>query len=123
MSKEEYSWRDGFADLIEKNDKAKKITGEGVDNKKLIKVFPDDVKEMYGSDAGTGATMAKPQPPKEEKKADPQIASKEKKQAMLKKQVLMKKLQAVRAGAGSDITSSYKTDKKLTEGEDATPEM
>ena len=35
----------------------------------------------------------------------------------------MKKLQAVRAGAGSDITSSYKTDKKLTEGEDATPEM
>ena len=35
---------------------------------------------------------------------------KEKKQAMLKKQVLMKKLQAVRAGAGSDITSSYKQD-------------
>ena len=51
--------------------------------------------------------MAKPEPPKEEKKPDPQIASKEKKQAMLKKQVLMKKLQAVRAGAGSDITSSY----------------
>ena len=123
MSKEEYSWRDGFAELIEKNDKEKKITGEGVNNKKLIKVFPDDVKEMYGSDAGTGASMAKPQPPKEEKKADPQIASKEKKQAMLKKQVLMKKLQAVRAGAGSDITSSYKPEKKLTEGEDATPEM
>ncbi len=73
---------------------------------------------MYGSAAGTGATMAKPQPPKEEKKADPQIASKEKKQAMLKKQVLMKKLQAVRAGAGSDITSSYEPDSKLTEGED-----
>ena len=30
MSKEEYSWRDGFADLIEKKDKEKKITGEGV---------------------------------------------------------------------------------------------
>ena len=37
---------------------------------------------------------------------------------MLKKQVLMKKLQAVRAGAGSDITSSYEPDKKLTEGDD-----
>ena len=109
-SKEEYSWRDGFAELIEKKGKEeKKITGEGVDNKKLIKVFPDEVKEMYGSAAGTGATNAKP---------DPQIASKEKKQAMLKKQVLMKKLQAVRAGAGSDITSSYKPDSKLTEGED-----
>ena len=121
--KEEYSWRDGFAELIEKKDKEeKKITGEGVNNKKLIKVFPDDVKEMYGSAAGTGATNAKPAPAPE-KKPDPQIASKEKKQAMLKKQVLMKKLQAVRAGAGSDITSSYKPEKKLTEGEDATPEM
>ena len=119
-SKEEYSWRDGFSELIEKKHKEeKKITGEGVDNKKLIKVFPDEVKEMYGSAAGTGASMAKPAP---EKKPDPQIASKEKKQAMLKKQVLMKKLQAVRAGAGSDITSSYKPDSKLTEGEDATPE-
>ena len=29
--KEEYSWRDGFAELIEKKDKEeKKITGEGV---------------------------------------------------------------------------------------------
>ena len=111
--KEEYSWRDGFAELIEKNDKEKKITGEGVNNKKLIKVFPDEVKEMYGSAAGTGATNAKPAP-----KPDPQMASKEKKQALLKKQVLLKKLQAVRAGAGSDITSSYEPEKKLTEGED-----
>jgi hypothetical protein len=118
-AKEEYSWRDGFSELIEKKHKEeKKITGEGVDNKKLIKVFPDDVKEMYGSAAGTGATNA------EAPKPNPQIAQKEKKQAMLKKQVLMKKLQAVRAGAGSDITSSYKPDSKLTEGEDKpeTPE-
>ena len=42
--KEEYSWRDGFAELIEK--RKKKITGEGVDNSKLIKVFPDEVKEQ-----------------------------------------------------------------------------
>ena len=126
MAKEEYSWRNSFSELIEKKHKEeKKLTGEGVDNKKLIKVFPDDVKEMYGSSAGTGASMAKPAPaPEPEKKPDPQIASKEKKQAMLKKQVLMKKLQAVRAGAGSDITSSYKPDSKLTEGEDKpeTPE-
>ena len=119
IAKEEYSWRNSFAELIEKKGQEdKKISGEGVNNKKLIKVFPDDVKEMYGSAAGTGASMAKPAPaPAPEKKPDPQIASKEKKQAMLKKQVLMKKLQAVRAGAGSDITSSYKPEKKLTEGE------
>jgi len=117
IAKEEYSWRNSFSELIEKKGQEdKKISGEGVNNKKLIKVFPDDVKEMYGSAAGTGASMAKPAPAPE-KKPDPQIASKEKKQAMLKKQVLMKKLQAVRAGAGSDITSSYKPEKKLTEGE------
>ena len=66
---------------------------------------------MYESADGTGATNAKPAP-----KPDPQIASKEKKQAMLKKQVLMKKLQAVGAGAGSDITSSYKPEGEIVEG-------
>ena len=34
---------------------------------------------------------------------------------MLKKQVLMKKLQAVRAGAGSDITSSYEPEGEIVE--------
>ena len=112
-AKEEYSWRDGFAELIEKKGKEeKKITGEGVDNKKLIKVFPDEVKEMYGSAAGTGATNAQAPKP------NPQIAQKEKKQAMLKKQVLMKKLQAVRAGAGSDITSSYEPEGDMVEDKD-----
>ena len=50
--KEEYSWRDGFAELIEKKDKEKKITGEGVNNKKLVTVFPDDVKEGAGTALG-----------------------------------------------------------------------
>ena len=59
MSKEEYSWRDGFANLIEKKDKEdKKITGEGVNNKKLIKVFPDDVKE--GAATALGGAIAGP---------------------------------------------------------------
>jgi hypothetical protein len=37
-----------------------------------------------------------------------QIKSKENRQKMIKKQVLLKKLQAVRAGAAADITASYK---------------
>ena len=36
MAKEEYSWRDGFAELIEKKEIEMKITGEGVINAKLI---------------------------------------------------------------------------------------
>ena len=55
--KEDYSWRDGFAELIEKkHNEEKKITGEGVNNKKLIKVFPDDVKEEK-VDEGMGTAL------------------------------------------------------------------
>ena len=54
--KEDYSWRDGFAELIEKKEKEKKLTGEGVNNSKLIKVFPDDVKEE-NVDEGMGVAL------------------------------------------------------------------
>ena len=49
----------------------------------------------------------------DENKEDPSIKAKLERQAMIKKQVLMKKLQAVRAGAGADITSSYKPDGEI----------
>ena len=45
----------------------------------------------------------KPEPPEE----DNQIKSKEKRQMQIKKQVLLKKMQAVRAGAGADIVAGY----------------
>ena len=52
LKKEEYSSLksenfDGFLELVEKSKEEKKgkITGEGVNNNKLVKVFPDDVKE------------------------------------------------------------------------------
>ena len=47
----------------------------------------------------------KPEPPEEEQ--DNQIASKQKRQMQIKKQVLLKKMQAVRAGAGADIVASH----------------
>jgi hypothetical protein len=44
--KESYSWKEAFSGLIEKkHEEDKKITGKGVNNKNLIKVFPDEVKE------------------------------------------------------------------------------
>ena len=46
-----------------------------------------------------------PDPPTEEE--DPGIKSKEKRQMQIKKQVLLKKMQAVRAGAGADIVASH----------------
>ena len=59
-NKESYSWREALSGLIEKKEEEdNKITGKGVNNKKLIKVFPDEVKEEVTSD----------EPKKEEKKA------------------------------------------------------
>ena len=49
--KESIEW-DALSELSEKvsEDKQKKITGEGVNNKKLIKVFPDEVREHHQKD-------------------------------------------------------------------------
>ena len=92
---EDKVWTD-FKGLVEKKEtEEKKITGEGVNNKKLIKVFPDEVKEEM------------------EKKEDPSLKQKQKKANMAKKQVLMKKMQAVRLGAGDQIMASKKVDGKL----------
>ena len=101
MAKEDKVWA-GFKELIEKKEeKEKKITGEGVDNKKLIKVFPDEVKEQ----------MEK----KGEEKEDPSLKQKQKKANMAKKQVLMKKMQAVRMGAGDQIMASKEPDGDLVD--------
>ena len=84
-------------DYRKKKDKKKKITGEGVNNSKLVKVFPNDnVDEQVDP-------------------AHKDIESKQKKQNQLKKQVLQKKLQAVRSGGGEDITASCQPEGEVTE--------
>ena len=59
----------------------------------------------------------KPEPPEEEQK-DNQIASKQKRQMQIKKQVLLKKMQAVRAGAGADIVASHTPEGEIVEATD-----
>ena len=94
---EDKVWTD-FKGLVEKKQtEEKKITGEGVNNKKLIKVFPDEVREEM------------------EKKEDPSLKQKQKKANMAKKQVLMKKMQAVRMGAGDQIMASKQQDGDLVD--------
>ena len=57
-----------------------------------------------------------PEPPEEEQ--DNQIASKQKRQMQIKKQVLLKKMQAVRAGAGADIVASHTPEGEMVEATD-----
>ena len=51
----------------------------------------------------------------EQQEEDPSIKSKEKRQMQIKKQVLLKKLQSVRAGAGSDIVASHTPEGEMVE--------
>ena len=102
LAKEDFTWRDAFGELIEKKSEDKKITGKGVDNSKLITVFPsegEDVKEQVkpGEEPEAKAPVAE---------VDPQLAQKEKRVGLAKRQILLKKMQAVRAGAGAEITAS-----------------
>ena len=53
----------------------------------------------------------KPEPPQE----DPSMKSKEKRQMQIKKQVLLKKMQAVIAGAGADIVASHTPEGEMVE--------
>ena len=54
-----------------------------------------------------------PEPPSEEE--DPSIKSKQKRQMQIKKMVLLKKLQAVRAGSGADIVASHTPEGEMVE--------
>ena len=109
--KEDYSWKDGFSELIEKKKDEKKLTGKGVNNKKLIKVFPVEENTLMDPKAGKGSGLSglggMDVEGAKEQGAQKQIDAKQKKADQIKKQVLLKKLQAVRQGGGQDIVASH----------------
>ena len=75
----------------------------------------DIVKAKITAKHGKGAIMSKESI--EEASTAPKEDSKVKRQNMLKRQVLMKKLQAVRAGGGSDVVASYQPEGELVTDE------
>ncbi len=109
------NWREDLIEVIDtpttETKALKKVKETKVKNKVVINPKLDEaVKELGGEllevkevddKSGTGE--------------DPQIKSKEKRQAMIKRQVLLKKLQAVRAGGGADITAGYEPEGEIVE--------
>ena len=122
--KEDYSWKDGFSELIEKKKEEKKLTGKGVNNKKLIKVFPVEENTIMDPQAGKGSGLSglggMDVEGAKEKGAQKQIDAKQKKADQIKKQVLLKKLQAVRMGGGEDIVASHQPEGDMVEGAGST---
>ena len=94
--KEDYVWEQDEEEM-EKEIKEKKVKNKIIINPKLGEAVEElggeliDVQEMNG----------------EKKEEDPQMKSKMLRQRQLKKQVLLRKLQAVRQTGGEDIVASY----------------
>jgi hypothetical protein len=106
-------WRsEGFFEAIttpitDKKDLKKIKEVSGINNK--VEINPrlkEAVAEMGGELLEVADTAEK------EAAEDPGLKSKEQRQKMIKKQVLLKKLQAVRAGSHQDITASYEPEIK-----------
>ena len=109
------SWRDeiSLSEVVTDNlnsKKDKKITGEGVNNKKLIKVFPD-VKEQLANTVSSQTG-----------KDDKLLSQKEKRINVAKRQIVQKKMQALRSGAGHDIVASNEPEGQMVEGNQRDPE-
>ena len=104
--KEDYVW-EADEEQMEKEIKEKKVKNKIVINPKLGEAVEElggqllDVQEMSGAQGA--------------KEDDPQLKSKMLRQRQLKKQVLLRKLQAVRQTGGEDIVASYDPEGELVD--------
>ena len=113
------NWREDLIEVIdtpttEKKDD-KKIKETKITNKVVINpTFKEAVAEM----GGEIVEMAEVEDSKEkakEAKADKDIKAKQKRVGLAKRMILQKKMQAVRAGAGADITAGYEPEGEMIE--------
>ena len=95
------NWRQDLTEVMTDKDDNKKVTEKNIKNKIKINPTLGEAIEAMGGELIDMVEMMDPQQEKE--KQDP----KEKKISQVKKQVLMKKMQAVRQGAGADIVAHY----------------
>ena len=109
------NWREDLIEVIDtpttEKKAEKKIKETKVNNKVVINpTFKEAVAEMGGHILEVAEVDDK-----KGSSEDPQIKSKEKRAGQIKRQVLMKKLQAVRAGGGADITAGYEPEGEMVE--------
>ena len=101
------SWRDDLREIVSEpeSEAEKEVKEKKVKNKVIINPKLGEAIEEIG---GTILEVSEVEEPKA--KEDAQLKSKANRQKMLKKQVLLRKLQAVRQGAGEDIVAGYEPD-------------
>jgi len=104
------NWREDLIEVIDTPTTEKKAEKKIKEGKVKNTVVINPKLEEAVNELGGELLEVKEVDDKENKEGtneDPQIKSKEKRQQMIKRQVLLKKLQAVRAGGGADITAGY----------------
>ena len=100
------NWRQDLTEVMTDKEDDKKVTEKNIKNKIVINPKLGEAVEALGGELLEMVEMVKPeqeQTPQEKEKEDP----KQKKINQVKKQVLMKKMQAVRQGAGADIVAHH----------------
>ena len=96
------NWRQDLTEVMTDKEDDKKVTEKNIKNKIVINPKLGEAVEALGGELLEMVEMVQPEP-EEKEKEDP----KQKKISQVKKQVLMKKMQAVRQGAGADIVAHY----------------
>jgi hypothetical protein len=126
--KEDYNWQDGFAELIEKKKEEtgeRKLTGKGVNNNKLVKVFPDEnskIKEQVnpGQQVKPGQQNQQNQQNPQDRSTSSQVLMARQKVDAAQKDLAMKQRMASQKGVDlSALSSSYEPegeqiDEKIT---------
>ena len=100
------NWRQDLTEVMTEKEDDKKVTEKNIKNKITINPKLGEAIESMGGKLLEVVEMKEPdqpQDPQEKEREDP----KQKKINMVKKQVLLKKMQAVRQGAGADIVAHY----------------
>jgi hypothetical protein len=98
------NWRQDLTEVMTEKEDDKKVTEKNIKNKITINPKLGEAIESMGGQLLEVVEMKEPdqpQDPQEKEREDP----KQKKINMVKKQVLLKKMQAVRQGAGADIVA------------------
>ena len=109
------NWRQELTEVMTDKEDDKKVTEKKVKNKIVINPKLGEAVEALGGELLEMVEMVQPEP-EEKEKEDP----KQKKISQVKKQVLMKKMQAVRQGAGADIVAHTELEgEQISEGEGA----
>ena len=96
------NWRQDLTEVMTDKEDDKKVTEKNIKNKIVINPKLGEAVEALGGELLEMVEMVQPEP-EEKEKEDP----KQKKISQVKKQVLMKKMQAVRQGAGADIVAHH----------------